>query len=124
MILKEMYGSTGIQTDTQLPQQTLSIERASASPSLMSSSTKCDEIPPLVPVMGMDPTAPISERAVGPPPKSGFIKKSWSKWNRLSFVEEFDDKEGQGDVQNHGVARDQVDAGIVPDINASYKFYN
>jgi hypothetical protein len=32
MMLKEIYGSMGIQTDAQLPQQTLSIERVSGSP--------------------------------------------------------------------------------------------
>ncbi|CAK9800709.1 Phospholipase DDHD2 [Anthophora plagiata] len=77
MMLKEIYGSAGIQTDTQLPQQTLTIERTSPSPSLSSSSsTKCDGSVPVVPVMGMNPTAPISEKPIGPPPKSGFVRKS------------------------------------------------
>ncbi|XP_054005180.1 SEC23-interacting protein isoform X3 [Hylaeus anthracinus] len=79
MMLKEIYGSAGIQTDAQLPQQTLSIERATPSPSLMSfasTSTKGDATSS-VPVIGMDPTASISENVVvGPPPKSGFVKKS------------------------------------------------
>lgn len=69
MILKEIYGSTGVQADAQLPQQTLCVERMSPSPSL-SSSSKHDG------AYGMDPTAPISERPIGPPPKSGFVKKS------------------------------------------------
>ncbi|XP_043520205.1 SEC23-interacting protein-like isoform X2 [Frieseomelitta varia] len=69
MILKEIYGSTGVQADAQLPQQTLCVERIPPSPSL-SSSSKNDG------VYGMDPTAPISERSIGPPPKSGFVKKS------------------------------------------------
>ncbi|KAK9304382.1 hypothetical protein QLX08_004179 [Tetragonisca angustula] len=69
MILKEIYGSTGVQADAQLPQQTLCVERMSPSPSL-SSSSKNDG------AYGMDPTAPISERPIGPPPKSGFVKKS------------------------------------------------
>lgn len=42
----------------------------------------------------------------------------------LSFLETFQDNEKQGDVQNHSIATDQVDAGIVPDANASYKFYD
>ncbi|XP_012139228.2 uncharacterized protein LOC100879519 isoform X2 [Megachile rotundata] len=78
MILKEIYGSAGIQTDAQLPQQTLTIERASPAMSMISSTpstTKC-EVRSSVPVMGVDPTAPISEKAVGPPPKTGFVRKS------------------------------------------------
>lgn len=42
----------------------------------------------------------------------------------LSFLETFQDNEKQADVQNHSIATDQVDAGIVPDANASYKFYD
>lgn len=76
MILKEMYGSAGIQTDAQLPQQIMSIERGSPSPSSISLSTKCDRGSPVVPVAGIDPTAPITEKLVGPPPKSGFVRKS------------------------------------------------
>ncbi|XP_043252633.1 SEC23-interacting protein isoform X1 [Colletes gigas] len=78
MILKEIYGSTGIQTDAQLPQQTLSIERLSPSPSsisLASTSTKNDAVS-TIPVVGIDPITPILEKPVGPPPKSGFVKKS------------------------------------------------
>lgn len=29
--------------------------------------------------MGMDPTAPITEKAAGPPPKAGFVRKSRSR---------------------------------------------
>ncbi|XP_029051027.2 SEC23-interacting protein-like isoform X1 [Osmia bicornis bicornis] len=78
MILKEIYGSAGIQTDAQLPQQTLSIERTSPSMSVASSTsstTNC-EIRPSVSPAGMDPTAPIPEKMVGPPPKAGFVRKS------------------------------------------------
>lgn len=75
MILKEIYGSDGIQTDAQLPQQTLCVERLSPSPTL-SSSSKCDGIPPMARVIGINPTTPISEKPVSPPPKSGFVKKS------------------------------------------------
>lgn len=46
------------------------------------------------------------------------------KMESLSFLETFQDNEKQGDVQNHSIATDQVDAGIVPDANASYKFYD
>ncbi|KOX76153.1 SEC23-interacting protein [Melipona quadrifasciata] len=74
MILKEIYGSTGVQADAQLPQQTLCVERMSPSPSL-SSSSKNDGASSTMRV-GMDPTTPISERSIGPPPKSGFVKKS------------------------------------------------
>lgn len=49
MILKEIYGSTGIQTDAQLPQQTLTIERI---PSTLT---------------GIN---------IGPPPRAGFVKKT------------------------------------------------
>ncbi|CAD1469250.1 unnamed protein product, partial [Heterotrigona itama] len=75
MILKEIYGSTGVQADAQLPQQTLCVERMSPSPSL-SSSSKNDGASSTMRVVGMDPTAPISEKPIGPPPKSGFVKKS------------------------------------------------
>ena len=73
MILKEIYGSMGIQTDTQLPQQTLSIERVStpsisASPSTVTSPTSA--------TYGVDPTAPIAAKPVGPPPTTGFVRKS------------------------------------------------
>ncbi|XP_015173900.1 PREDICTED: uncharacterized protein LOC107065090 isoform X2 [Polistes dominula] len=72
MILKEIYGSMGIQTDAQLPQQTLTIERPSlsSSPSI-SSSFKSDTT---VPVIGMDSKIPISN--IGPPPITGFVRKS------------------------------------------------
>lgn len=78
MILKEIYGSEGIQTDTQLPQHTIPLERATPSPSLMlspSTSSK-NSITASVPGIGVDPTAPTSSKPVGPPPKSGFVKKS------------------------------------------------
>lgn len=77
MILKEIYGSMGIQTDAQLPQQTLSIERppptsyisSSPSGSVRSESTT-------LPVLGMDPTVPVFTKPVGPPPTTGFVRKS------------------------------------------------
>ncbi|XP_076245833.1 uncharacterized protein LOC143186201 isoform X2 [Calliopsis andreniformis] len=76
MILKEIYGSEGIHTDAQLPQQTLSIERTPPSPSLSSPSTSTATDVKSTPFIGMDPTAPISEKPVAPPPKSGFVRKS------------------------------------------------
>ncbi|XP_046489225.1 SEC23-interacting protein isoform X1 [Neodiprion pinetum] len=91
MMLKEIYGSMGIQSDAQLPQQTLTIERAPLSTVVMpranqpaytsnpgtsavAESSFDGKSTPVV--MGMDPTAPISERPVGPPPTTGFLRKS------------------------------------------------
>lgn len=72
MILKEIYGSMGIQTDAQLPQQSLSIERV-ATPSF---STNNSNVASPTTNYGMDPTVPIGSSPVGPPPVSGFVKKS------------------------------------------------
>lgn len=78
LILKEIYGSRGIQTDAQLPQQSMSIERMSPSPSLNLSAalspSGSNVGTPLV--MGVDPTVPMSSKPVGPPPKAGFVPKS------------------------------------------------
>ncbi|KAL2716185.1 SEC23-interacting protein-like isoform X1 [Vespula squamosa] len=74
MILKEIYGSMGIQTDAQLPQQTLSIERPP--PSLSSSASGSVKNNSTIPVIGIDPTAPISNKSIGPPPTTGFVRKS------------------------------------------------
>lgn len=77
LILKEIYGSRGIQTDAQLPQQTLSIERMSPSPSLnLATALSNNESNAGASVMGVDPTVPISSKSVGPPPKTGFVPKS------------------------------------------------
>lgn len=46
------------------------------------------------------------------------------KMESLSFLGTIQDNERQSDVQNHLIATYQVDAGIVPDDNASYKFYD
>lgn len=76
LILKEMYGSMGIQTDTQLPQQTLSIDK-SPSPTLSLSSVLAgSNVGTTSSVMGVDPTVPISGKPIGPPPKVGFVPKS------------------------------------------------
>lgn len=78
LILKEIYGSMGIQTDAQLPQQTLSIERVST-PSISASPSNVTS-PIAAPMyVGMDPTAPVSAKPVGPPPTVGFVRKSWSE---------------------------------------------
>ncbi|KAL0130092.1 hypothetical protein PUN28_002004 [Cardiocondyla obscurior] len=75
LILKEIYGSRGIQTDAQLPQQSMSIERITPSPSLSVLSPSGSNVgTPLV--MGVDPTVPMSGKSVGPPPKTGFVPKS------------------------------------------------
>lgn len=74
MILKEIYGSMGIQTDAQLPQQTLSIERPP--PSLSSSASGSVKNDSTIPVIGIDPTAPICNKSIGPPPTTGFVRKS------------------------------------------------
>ncbi|XP_012539390.1 uncharacterized protein LOC105838396 isoform X2 [Monomorium pharaonis] len=78
LILKEIYGSRGIQTDTQLPQQSMSIERVSPSPSLNLSTPLSPSGSNVTtsPVMGIDPTVPMSGKLVGPPPKAGFVPKS------------------------------------------------
>ncbi|XP_018313579.1 phospholipase DDHD2 isoform X4 [Mycetomoellerius zeteki] len=78
LILKEIYGSKGIQTDTQLPQQSMSIERMSPSPSLNLASASLPSKSNIGTslVMGVDPTVPMSSKPVGPPPKTGFVPKS------------------------------------------------
>ncbi|XP_057340973.1 phospholipase DDHD2 isoform X2 [Microplitis mediator] len=86
LILKEIYGTNGIQADAQMPQQLLTptsvsfssteslssplSEHPSASTSVLASHSTT---PPL---QGVDPTAPITQKSVGPPPKSGFVRKS------------------------------------------------
>lgn len=78
LILKEIYSSMGIQTDAQLPQQTMSIERASPSSSLNLSpatSPSKSNAGTSLPV-GVDPTAPMSGQPVGPPPIVGFVRKT------------------------------------------------
>lgn len=69
-----------------------------------------------MPVLGLDPTAPISEKAVGPPPKTGFIRKSWLRKSCL-YSEKFNEVRIEADDKL--MTNDQVDAGIVPDIDTS-----
>lgn len=72
LILKEIYGSMGIQTDAQLPQQSLSIERVST-PTISAGPSNVTS--PKTPY-GMDPTAAVTSKNVGPPPMAGFVRKS------------------------------------------------
>lgn len=70
MILKEIYGSMGIQSDGQIPQQTMTIERPPPSPKQSRAAVQKQEI------LGMDPTVPIAQNVnLAPPPTSGFIRK-------------------------------------------------
>lgn len=76
MMLKEIYGSMDIKPDNQIPQQTMTIERppTSSSPkfprSVQNGSAKSQSF-------GVDPTAPMtSTTAIGPPPISGFVRKT------------------------------------------------
>lgn len=67
MILKEIYGSMGIKSDSQIPQQTMTIERPPPSPKQSRKPEK----------MGMDPTVPMASNIqLGPPPTSGFVRKT------------------------------------------------
>lgn len=91
-ILKEMYGSNGIQADAQLPQQIMrATERGSlslSSTSLSLSETSFVSGPSTTlgtPVHSetnstlsrIDPTTPMTTiKSVGPPPTSGFIRKT------------------------------------------------
>lgn len=71
MILKEIYGSMGVKSDSQIPQQTMTIERPPPSPKQSRAATQRDE------KFGMDPTVPISQNIdLGPPPTSGFFRKT------------------------------------------------
>ncbi|XP_033209663.1 SEC23-interacting protein isoform X2 [Belonocnema kinseyi] len=74
LILKEIYGSMGIQTDAQLPQN-ISIERVSSSSTPGPSSYQNSYDSPIS-VPGVDPTSPITSKTVGPPPTTGFVRKS------------------------------------------------
>lgn len=68
MIIKEIYGSLGVQADDQIPQQTMTIERPPPSPQQSRHQTQ--------EILGMDPTVPIMQKVnLGPPPTSGFVRK-------------------------------------------------
>ncbi|XP_017779711.1 PREDICTED: phospholipase DDHD2 isoform X2 [Nicrophorus vespilloides] len=72
LILKEIYNSMNISTDSQIPQQTMTIERPPSSPR----SGRSAEDAQLT--LGVDPTMPMmGERSnLGPPPTAGFVRKT------------------------------------------------
>lgn len=73
LILKEIYGSMNVQPDNQIPQQTMTIERPPPSPK----HARAPAVPRNQGKVGMDPTAPIAQNAsLGPPPTSGFVRKT------------------------------------------------
>ncbi|KAF2879623.1 hypothetical protein ILUMI_26536 [Ignelater luminosus] len=75
LILKEIYSSMGIGADNQIPQQTMRIERPCPSPKPFISEQPSSSKQPTG--LGMDPTLPISQNVnIGPPPTSGFVRKS------------------------------------------------
>ncbi|CAH0562166.1 unnamed protein product [Brassicogethes aeneus] len=70
LMLKEIYTSMGVTTDSQIPQQTMTIERPPPSPR---SSPKAQAQTQ----SGMDPTQPIQGSIkLGPPPTAGFMRKT------------------------------------------------
>lgn len=74
LMLKEIYSSMGATSDSQIPQQTMTIERATPSPNSVKKSHS-----PLAQVsqMGMDPTVPSQVKGdLHPPPTTGFIRKT------------------------------------------------
>lgn len=95
LMLKEMYRSSGVNVDSQVPQQQINpplgiLSSTSTSEALntytqafSSSEPALLEPSPLFPtsshsqqIGGMDPTAPPSDsRVAGPPPVSGFYRK-------------------------------------------------
>ncbi|XP_056646914.1 phospholipase DDHD2 isoform X4 [Diorhabda sublineata] len=78
LMLKEIYSSMDITSDSQIPQQTMTIERP------MHSSTSSKVVPkPSVSLQnnqqptGMDPTTPITVNdPLRPPPTTGFVRKT------------------------------------------------
>ncbi|XP_051176595.1 SEC23-interacting protein-like isoform X2 [Leptopilina boulardi] len=75
LMLKEIYGSMGIQADAQMPQN-ITIERVSAPSTPGPSNLYQNNLTSPSSYFGVDPTAPISNKSVGPPPITGFIRKS------------------------------------------------
>ena len=81
MILKEVYHSVGVTADSQVPQQILPFDTGDAGTSVQMSNPAPSvlnfvSLNTSSPLLGMDPTAPISENvAVSPPPLSGFVRK-------------------------------------------------
>lgn len=75
LMLKEIYGSMGIQADAQMPQN-ITIERVSAPSTPGPSNSYQNNLTSPSSYFGVDPTAPMSNKSVGPPPISGFVRKS------------------------------------------------
>lgn len=72
LILKEIYGSMGVESDSQIPQQTMTIERPPPSPKQSRAALQRQQD-----TLGMDPTVPIAQNvSLGPPPMSGFVRKT------------------------------------------------
>ncbi|KAJ8923521.1 hypothetical protein NQ315_010099 [Exocentrus adspersus] len=71
LILKEIYSSMGFSSDSQIPQQTMTIERNTPSPTpqTLNSTTS--------PTVSVDPTRPIQVTSnLQPPPTTGFVRKT------------------------------------------------
>ncbi|GJQ67816.1 hypothetical protein Trydic_g21102 [Trypoxylus dichotomus] len=69
LVIKEIYNLVNVSPDSQIPQQTMTIERpvSSRTPDFSSQANR----------MGVDPTmAGKKDTNVGPPPLSGFVKNS------------------------------------------------
>ncbi|XP_072401770.1 triacylglycerol hydrolase DDHD2 isoform X2 [Diabrotica undecimpunctata] len=75
MMLKEIYTSMGVTTDSQIPQQSMTIERPPSSPT----PTRSPNVPirPFQQPIGIDPTKPMQlNSSLDPPPVSGFVRKT------------------------------------------------
>lgn len=71
LVLREIYGDIGIYTDNQVPQTILPFDITDSANENggMSSSTSAQN-------NFKDPTSPIGDNPnLGPPPKTGFVKK-------------------------------------------------
>lgn len=74
LILKEIYSSMDVTTDSQIPQQTMTIERSPPSPTAMN---KTRAALAQIGQIGMDPTVPSQTKTnLLPPPTTGFIRKT------------------------------------------------
>lgn len=73
LVLKEIYSQMSISADDKIPQQSMTIER----PTPPSSEFKLPLRKANDGEVGMDPTAPLQQNVqLGPPPISGFMKKT------------------------------------------------
>ncbi|CAH1963675.1 unnamed protein product [Acanthoscelides obtectus] len=76
MMLKEIYTMMSIQTDSQLPPQTMTIERPPPSPTSLRSTRLFQKMEEVI-EQGMDPTEPLQVKDnLPPPPTSGFMKNT------------------------------------------------